>query len=101
MIRVTVQYRNEANSRFDWSYYEATHLPMVAEGMGARLIRSEVYRGIAGIGGAAAPFHCTAHMFFESVDAFQQAFSATADRILSDIPHYTSVEPVITIEQAL
>jgi uncharacterized protein (TIGR02118 family) len=36
---------------------------------------------------------------FESVAAFETAFGPNADAIVSDIPNYTDIEPVIQISE--
>lgn len=38
-----------------------------------------------------------AHLLFDSVEAFQNAFGPNADSILADVPNYTDTEPIFQI----
>jgi uncharacterized protein (TIGR02118 family) len=38
-----------------------------------------------------------AHLSFDSADAFEKAFAPHAKEIMSDIPNYTKIEPVLQI----
>jgi uncharacterized protein (TIGR02118 family) len=37
------------------------------------------------------------HLYFESVDAFVQAWGPQAQEIVGDVPNYTNCEPIIQI----
>jgi uncharacterized protein (TIGR02118 family) len=37
------------------------------------------------------------HLYFESVDAFVQAWAPQAQEIVGDVPNYTNSEPIIQI----
>jgi uncharacterized protein (TIGR02118 family) len=39
----------------------------------------------------------SAHLTFDSVDAFNGAFGPHADEILGDIPNYTNATPVMQV----
>jgi uncharacterized protein (TIGR02118 family) len=61
-----------------------------------------VDKGIAGGAPGTRPAHvASAHLFFESVEAYEAAFNPHAQEILADIPNYTNVQPVIQISQVL
>jgi uncharacterized protein (TIGR02118 family) len=99
-VRVTVQYPARTDARFDWDYYMTRHVPMVSGLFEGRLERAEVFRGLGGAGGSPPPHLCSAHLYFPSMETFQQAFGEHAARIMSDVANYTNVEPLITIERA-
>ena len=98
MIIVSVLYPNGPGSKFDLDYYLQRHVPMVQQRLGAALKRVAVERGLAGgAPGAPAPFLAMAHLYFDSVEAFQSAFGPHAGPILADVPNYTNTTPVIQI----
>jgi uncharacterized protein (TIGR02118 family) len=39
------------------------------------------------------------HLYFDSVEDFQNSFGPHADAIMGDIPNYTNIEPVIQVSQ--
>jgi uncharacterized protein (TIGR02118 family) len=56
--------------------------------------------GLAGgIPEAPPPFLASGHLYFESVEAFQSAFSPHADKIMADVPRYTNTVPVVQISE--
>jgi len=98
VIIVSVLYPNAPGCKFDLDYYLQRHVPMVQQRLGAALKRVAVERGLAGgAPGAPAPFLATAHLYFDSVEAFQSAFGPHAGAILADVPNYTNTTPVIQI----
>ena len=100
MIRVSVFYPNEQGSKFDMTYYLERHMPMVQSRLGKACRRIEVDQGVAGgAPGSAPPYAAIGHLFFDSVEAFQAAFSPQANTILSDIPNYTNTQPTIQISE--
>ena len=100
MIIVSVLYPNGPQARFDHDYYLKSHMPMVQRRLGAPLKRVAVERGLAGgAPGAPPPYLAAAHLYFESVEAFQGAFAPHAEPILSDVPNYTNTTPLIQISE--
>ena len=98
MIRVTVLYPRTEGARFDWAYYTGSHLPLVRRKLGAALKGLSIEQGLAGGDpGSPPPFAAVAVLSFDSVEAFQAAFAPQAAEIMSDIPKYTTIEPVIQI----
>jgi uncharacterized protein (TIGR02118 family) len=101
MIRVNVLYPQKDGARFDWAYYIGTHMPLVGGKLGAALVSVSVEQGVAGGSPGSVPaFVAMAHLTFESVPAFQAAFTPHAAEIMADIPNYTSIEPIIQISEA-
>jgi len=98
VIKVSVLYPNNDGSKFDFAYYTASHMPMVRSRVASACRGVEVDEGIAGgTPGAKAPYVAMAHLLFDSVEAFQQAFGPHAKEIMGDIPNYTDIQPVIQI----
>jgi len=100
MIKVSVLYPNKQGARFDTAYYFAKHLPMVASKFGAAAKTTSIDQGLAGsTPGSPPPFVMMAHFVFDSTSSFQAAFGPHASEIMSDIPNYTSIEPMIQISE--
>ena len=100
MIIVSVLYPSGVGSKFDMDYYLQRHIPMVQRRLGAPLKRVAVERGlVGGAPGAPPPYLAAAHLYFDSVEAFQGAFAPHAEPILSDVPNYTNTTPLIQISE--
>jgi len=98
MIKVSVMYPNQAGRHFDMFYYCTKHIPLVRQLLGPALLNVAVEEGIAGMSpGSPAPYFALGHLSFDSVAAFQEAFTPHAAQIVGDIPNYTDAEPTIQI----
>jgi uncharacterized protein (TIGR02118 family) len=98
MIKVSVLYPNTVGSKFDLDYYLNKHTPMLKQKLGGALKSVHIDEGVAGATPGSRPtYRVLCHLGFESVDAFQNAFAPHAQAIMSDIPNYTDVQPVIQI----
>ncbi len=100
MIKVSVLYPNGPSAKFDMKYYVTHHMPMVREKC-APACRSIAAEGglVGGDPGSAAPYIAIGHLTFDSVEAFQKAFTPHAKEIMADIPNYTNVQPIIQIAE--
>ena len=102
MIKVTVLYKNAEACRFDMDYYCKQHVPMLRDKLGDACKGIAVDEGLAGEEpGSSAPFVAMIHLFFETVEDFQNSFGPQADIILADVPNYTDAEMVVQISQVL
>jgi len=100
MIKVTVVYPNTSGSYFDIGYYCDTHIPLVRRLLGPALEGVAVEHGIAGATpGSPAPYLAIGQLQFDSVEAFQSAFGPHSQEIMSDVPNYTNIQPVIQISE--
>ncbi|MFN0108843.1 MAG: EthD family reductase [Blastocatellia bacterium] len=100
MIKVSVFYPNEADKSFDLDYYCNKHIPLVQEKLGAACKQIAVEAGLGGgAPGSPAAFVAMGHMYFDSVEAFQQAFGPHSAEIMGDIPNYTAIQPTIQISE--
>ena len=98
MIKVSVLYPNKTDSKFDMNYYVSRHMPMVQQKLGSACKSMAVEQGIAGgAPGAPATYVAMGHLYFDSTDSFQTAFTPHASAIMGDIPNYTDIEPIIQI----
>lgn len=98
MIKVSVLYPNSDGSKFDMDYYLNTHFPMVQEKLGVACKAVSVEQGLSGpFPGSQAAFVAMGHMTFDSVEAFQEAFMPHAETLMSDIPNFTDIQPVVQI----
>lgn len=98
MIQVSVLYPNQPNAHFDIDYYGKQHMGIVRECLGTACKAIAVNQGLAGRApGEAAPFVAMGHLYFDSVEAFQQSFAPHAERIMADIANFTDIEPLIQI----
>ena len=100
MIKVSVLYPNEEGKKFDMDYYLNNHIPMVNEKIGAALKGRGVEQGLSGVEPGSPPAYVAmAHLLFDSVEAFQNAFGPHAEAIMADVPNYTDVQPTIQISE--
>ncbi|MEP7242641.1 MAG: EthD family reductase [Gammaproteobacteria bacterium] len=98
MITVTVLYPNKDGAKFDMNYYLTSHIPMIKRVLGGALKGVVVEQGLGGgAPGTKAEFSTLCSLRFDSVEAFQTAFGPHAADIQDDIANYTSVQPVIQI----
>jgi len=102
MIKVSVLYPNGKNNSFDMDYYCNKHVPMVAELLGDAVKGATVERGL---GGAApespAQYSAMGNLYFSSMETFENSFGPHAEKIMSDIPNFSSVEPIIQVSEVM
>jgi uncharacterized protein (TIGR02118 family) len=100
MIKVSVLYPAGADTKFDMDYYCKSHMPMVQQKLGAACKSVAVEQGLGGGAPEAPPTYAAmGHLYFESVPAFEAAFTPHAAAIMADIVNYTNVRPVIQISE--
>jgi uncharacterized protein (TIGR02118 family) len=100
MIRVNVIYPNNPDSTFDMDYYLTKHMPVVREKLGAALQGMTVDQALSGgQPGTDASFRVITGLLFDSVDAFERAFTPFAGEITADIPRFTNIVPVVQVSE--
>ena len=100
MIKVSVLYPHTDGARFDMRYYEEQHIPLVERLVGGALLAVEIDQGISGGAPGSAPIYVGAvHLYFDSVESFQQHFGPHGSEIRADIRNYTDIRPVIQIAE--
>lgn len=100
MIKVSVLYLNAEGKKFDMGYYCNKHIPMVQQKLGAACKRVAVEQGLSGAEpGSRATYIAMGHMYFDSVEAFQNAFGPHVEAIMADVPNYTDIQPTMQISE--
>jgi uncharacterized protein (TIGR02118 family) len=100
MIKVSVLYPNEDGGTFDMAYFSDKHLPMIREKLGSACKQISLEQGLGGAEpGSPATYMFMGHMYFDSLEDFQNAFGPHAETLLGDIPNYTDVQPVVQISE--
>lgn len=98
MIRVSVLYPREPGKKFDFDYYVKQHMPMCQQKMGAAgLLKSEVDKAAD----ENSPFMAAGHLYFKSVEDFQNAFYPHMADFAADMANYTDVAPQLQISEIL
>jgi uncharacterized protein (TIGR02118 family) len=94
-------YPRQEGGNFDYDYYLKTHIPLVQDLVGDALKEVRIYKGNPGPDGSPEAFVTFASLFFDSVEAFGEAFGPNAEKIMGDIPNFTNIEPVVQIDERL
>lgn len=102
MIILSVLYPKTEQSRFDFDYYVAKHIPFVKErfgGFGLQDVR--LMRGTAALGGAAPTFEVIAELLFPSMQQLADGLSKHGQEVMADIAAFTDVQPAIQVNEPL
>ena len=103
MIRVSVMYAGKDGGTFNFDYYTKKHMALVRERLGSLgLVRTEVDNGLAGgAPGQAAPYVCTGHLYWNSLDDLQKGMKAHGQELMGDVPNFTNLTPQMQISEIL
>jgi uncharacterized protein (TIGR02118 family) len=102
MIIVSVMYPASAGAKFDMDYYRKTHIPLVGARWNACGLReAKVLLGVGAPGGGAAAYSVIALLTFDAVADFEQAVAKHGAEIIGDIANFSSVQPVIQVNDVL
>jgi uncharacterized protein (TIGR02118 family) len=102
MISVSVYYPNGEGNKFNIDYYCSQHAALVNKLFGDRLKGFSVDRGVGGgAPGEAALYLAVGHLYFDTVEDFQQAFGPNAEEIMRDMPNYTNSQPVVQVNEVV
>ncbi|HWE51176.1 MAG TPA: EthD family reductase [Bryobacteraceae bacterium] len=100
MIVVSVMYPNTEGCTFDMDYYRDTHMPLVRKLIGSELKGLRAEKGLGGPApGAPAQYVAMGHLMFDSVESAGKALQAHAPVLMSDIPNFTNVQPMIQLSE--
>ena len=98
MIRASVMYANEQGKKFDFDYYVNKHLVMVHQRLDPfGLVRSEVDKAVDDT----SPFIAIAHLYFNSVEEFQNGLVTHAAEFGEDMPNYTDIAPQFQVSEII
>ncbi len=93
-------YPNNEGCTFDMPYYRDTHMRLVRELIGPALKGIRAEQGVGGGAPGSPPqYIALGHLMFESVEAAGMALQAHAPALMSDIPNFTNVQPVIQFSE--
>lgn len=102
MVKVTIMYPSGDGNIFDMDYYKDKHMPMVADLLGKAMKSYAIDKGIAGrTPQEPVPYMAIGYLYFDKIEDYQTAFGPVAQKILSDIPNYTNVQPVLQISEII
>jgi len=102
MTKVTILYPNAEGTTFDMDYYSNKHMPMVASLLGDSLKHLAIDKGMAGRSpDEPMPYLAIGYLYFDQLSAYQNSFGPNAEKILSDIPNYTNIQPVLQISEVV
>ncbi|MFI5401259.1 MAG: EthD family reductase [SAR324 cluster bacterium] len=101
MFKISILCPNTEGIRFDWDYLVHRHIPLVESRLRPLgLLGTAAEKGVQGAAaGSAAPFHCMAHMLFETLEAYKAAMKAHGKELVADIAKFTNAAPVIQISE--
>ncbi len=102
MIKVSIFYPNQEGKTFDMDYYCNKHAALVTGLLGDALKGASIESGMSGgAPGTPAPFVAIANMYFNSIEEFGLAFTASADKIMGDMPNFTNIESSVQISEVM
>jgi len=102
MIKVSAMYPYTPEVKFDHDYYRDHHMPLVKRLMGDHLHRYQIDKGVGGGSPGSPPaFVAMAHLYCDSVEAFQAGFAPNEKEILDDVPKYTNAQLLIQFSEVV
>ena len=102
MTKVAIMYPSGDDHTFDMDYYTSKHMPMVANLFGEPLRHWAIDMGVSGrTPEEPMTYVAIGYFYFDSIQAYGEAFGANAEKILGDIPNYTNIQPVVQISEVI
>lgn len=89
---MTIVYRYAPDARFDFEYYESTHMPLIMRLYGDSIRRFELRRGLPGADGAPPPYLATITIWIADPAAFDAAAAEHQEGIRADVDKFTNAE---------
>jgi uncharacterized protein (TIGR02118 family) len=89
---MTIVYRNAPDARFDFDYYQSTHMPLIMRLYGDSISRFELRRGLPGADGAPPPYIATITIWIADPAAFDRAAAEHQAGIRADVTKFTNAE---------
>ena len=102
MYKVSVMYPNQERAKFDFKYYQTTHMQLVQKHLKSfGLIKTGVDKGISGGGDEPPPYICIGHLYFETLDGYDKGIAEVGSILRGDIPNFTDIAPIRQISAVL
>ena len=89
---MTIVYRYAPDVRFDFDYYENTHMPLIMDRYGDSISRFELRRGQPGADGSPPPYVATITIWIADGAAFDAAAAEHQASIRADVDKFTNAE---------
>lgn len=87
---MTIVYQNGDDVRFDFDYYQKTHMPLIMRLYGKSISRFELRRGQPGADGAKPPYVATITIWIADPAAFDAAAAEHQAGLRADVPKFTN-----------
>ena len=87
---MTIIYQNGQGVRFDFDYYEKTHMHNIMQAYGKSIERFELRRGLPGADGAAPPYIATITIWIADPAAFDAAAAQHQAALRADVSKFTN-----------
>lgn len=102
MIKMSVYYPADGDSKFDHDYYRTRHMPLLRERLGDACLRYEIDKGLAGREAESAPeFVAACHVYSPNLAAFEEALAPHRAEIAADVANYTDIAPIVQISDVI
>ena len=89
---MTIVYENGPDVRFDFNYYETTHMPLIMRLYGDSISRFELRRGLPGADGTPPRYIATISIWIADPAAFDAAAAEHQAGIRADVSKFTNAE---------
>jgi uncharacterized protein (TIGR02118 family) len=89
---MTIVYENGPDIRFDFDYYESTHMPLIMRLYGDSISRFELRRGLPGADGTPARYIATINIWIADPAAFDRAAAEHQAGIRADVSKFTNAD---------
>lgn len=87
---MTIVYENGPDARFDFDYYENTHMPLIMRLYGESISRFELRRGLPDANGTPPPYIATVSIWIADVEAFEAAAAEHQAGIRANVSEFTN-----------
>lgn len=89
---MTIVYENGDDIRFDFGYYQSTHMPLIMRLYGDSISRFELRRGLPGADGTPPRYIATISIWIADPAAFDAAAAEHQAGIRADVSKFTNAE---------
>jgi uncharacterized protein (TIGR02118 family) len=102
MYKISVMYSYQEGAKFDFEYYQTTHIQLVQKHLKSfGLIKTGVDKGISGGGDEPPPYICIGHLYFETRESYDKGIAEVGSILRGDIPNFTDITPIRQISNVL